>query len=64
MHRKVDLQDVEVMEEQQEAFKELCNKYRDIFLVDSGDIGEMPVLRWRLTQVIVHQSPQNLICYL
>ena len=31
IHRKVDLQDAEVAEEQQKAFKELCNAYKDIF---------------------------------
>ena len=33
VHRKVNLQDAEVTEEQWEAFKELCNEYRDIFSV-------------------------------
>ena len=32
VHRKVDLQDAEVMKEQQKAFKELCAEYKDIFL--------------------------------
>ena len=32
IHRKVDLQDAEVTEEQQNAFKELCDEYKDIFL--------------------------------
>ena len=31
VHRKVDLQDVDITKEQQEAFKELCDEYRDIF---------------------------------
>ena len=31
VHRKVDLQDAEVTEEQQEVFKELCNEYRHLF---------------------------------
>ena len=43
VHRKVDLQDAEVTKEQQEAFKELCNEYRDIFTVNSGDIGKNPI---------------------
>ena len=43
VHRKVDLIDAEVTKEQQEAFKELCNEYRDIFLVNSGDIGKTPL---------------------
>ena len=44
LHRKVDLQDAEVTEEQQDTFKEMCNEYRDIFSVDSGDIGKTPLL--------------------
>ena len=43
VHRKVDLQDAEVQEEQEEAFTGLCNEYRDIFSVDSGDIGKTPL---------------------
>ena len=39
VHRKVDLQDVEIRKEHQKAFKELCDEYKDIFSVDSGDIG-------------------------
>ena len=40
IHRKVDLQDAEVTKEQQKAFKELCNEYKDIFSIDSCDIGK------------------------
>ena len=43
VHRKGDLQDAEVTKEQQEAFKEMCNEYRDIFSVKSGDIGKTPI---------------------
>ena len=32
IHRKVDLPDAEVTEEQQNAFKELCDEYKEIFL--------------------------------
>ena len=32
IHRKVDLLDAEVTEEQQKAFKELCDEYKNIFL--------------------------------
>ena len=34
VHRKVELQDADVSEEHQNAFKELCNEFNDIFLVD------------------------------
>ena len=54
VHRKIDLQDAEVTKEQQEACKELCNEYGDIFSVNSGDIGKPHYSRWRLTLVIVH----------
>ena len=40
IHRKVDLQDAEITEEQQRAFKGLCSKYKDIFSTDSSDIGK------------------------
>ena len=32
IHRKVDLQDAEITREHQEAIRELCNEYKDIFL--------------------------------
>ena len=35
VHRKVELQDAEVTEAQQNAFKELCDEYKDIFSTDS-----------------------------
>ena len=55
VHRKVDLQDAEITKEHQEAFKELCDEYKDIFSVDSSAIWEKHhCLRWRLTLVIVH----------
>ena len=34
VHRKVDLQDAEVTKGQQNAFKELCDEYKDIFSTD------------------------------
>ena len=42
IHRKVNLQDADVSEEHQNAFIELCHEFKDIFLVDSGDIGKNP----------------------
>ena len=44
VHRKVELQDAEVTEAQQNAFKELCNEYKDIFSADSSDIGTTPLI--------------------
>ena len=41
VHRKGDLQDAEITKEHQEAFKELCDDYKDdIFSIDSGDVGK------------------------
>ena len=44
MHRKVNLQDAEVTKEHQEAFKELCNEYKDIFSIDSSNIEKTPLI--------------------
>ena len=40
VHRKVDLQDAEVTEEQQNPFKEPSDEYKDIFSKDSNSIGK------------------------
>ena len=40
IHRKVDLQDAGITETQQNAFKELCDEFKDIFSTDSSDIGK------------------------
>ena len=44
VHRKVELQDADITETQQNAFKELCMEFNDIFSTDSGDIGKTPLL--------------------
>ena len=44
VHRKVELQDADVSEEQKQAFKDLCIELKDIFSTDSGDIGKTPLL--------------------
>ena len=48
VHRKVELQDAEVSEEHQNAFKELCNEFKDIFSVDSSDIGKTPLVEMEI----------------
>ena len=40
VHRKVELQNADVTEAQQNAFKELCNEFKDIFSIDSSNIGK------------------------
>ena len=48
IHRKVDLQDAEVTKEQQKAFKDLCSEYKDIFSIDSSDIGKTPLIEMEI----------------
>ena len=64
VHRKVDLQDAEITKEHQEAFKELYDENKDIFLVDSSNIGKTPLLEMEIdtgdsppiTQKTLHSS--------
>ena len=48
VHRKVNLQDADVSEEHQNAFIELCHEFKDIFSVDSGDIGKTPLVEMEI----------------
>ena len=48
VHHKVELQDTDVSEEHQNAFKELCHEFNDIFLVDSSDIGKTPLVKMEI----------------
>ena len=48
VHRKVELQDAEVTEAQQNAFKELCDEYKDIFSTDSSNIGKTPLIEMEI----------------
>ena len=48
VHRKVKLQDPDVSEEHQNAFKELCKEFKDIFLVDLSDIGKTPLVEMEI----------------
>ena len=44
VHQKIELQDANVSDEQQNAFKALCNEFKDIFSVVSSDIGKTPLI--------------------
>ena len=44
VHRKVELQDADILDEQRQTFKDLCTEFKDIFSTDSGDIGKTPLL--------------------
>ena len=48
MHRRVELQGADVSEEHQNAFKELCKEFKDIFSVDSSDIGKTPLVEMEI----------------
>ena len=48
VHQKVELQDADVSEEHQNAFKELCKEFKDIFSVDSGDIRKTPLVKMEI----------------
>ena len=48
VHRKINLQDADVSDEHKNAFKELCHEFKDIFSVDSGDIGKTPLVEMEI----------------
>ena len=48
VHQKVELEDAKITEAQQNAFKELCNEFKDIFSIDSSDIGKTPLLEMEI----------------
>ena len=43
-HRKVELQDADVSEEDRKRFKQLCEEYTDVFSKSSEDIGRTPLV--------------------
>ena len=45
---KVELQDADVSEKHQIAFGELCKEFKDIFSVDSSDIGKSPLVEMEI----------------
>ena len=44
IHRKIELQDADITDDQRKAFKDLCTEFSDICSTDSGDIGKAPLL--------------------
>ena len=60
VHRKVELQDADITEAQQDAFKDLHTEFKDIFSTDSRMIlRKLPCWKWKLILVIVYQLSQN-----
>ena len=54
VHQKIELQHADVSDECQKAFKELCDEFKDIFLVDSSDIGKTPLIKM---EIVTGDSP-------
>ena len=48
VHQKIKLQDANVSDKQQNAFKALCNEFKDIFSVDSSDIRKTPLIEMEI----------------
>ena len=53
-HRKVKLQDAEVLDKYKEEFEILCEEYNDIFSKDSSDIGKTPLI---IMEIETRDSP-------
>ena len=62
-HRKIKLQDTEVLDKYMKKFEELCEEYKDIFSKDSSDIGKTPLITMEIEtgdSPPVCQRPYNL----
>ena len=62
-HRKVKLQDAEVLDKYKKEFEKLCEEYNDIFSKDSSDIGKTPLITMEIEtgdSPPVCQRPYNL----
>ena len=62
-HRKVKLQDAEVLDHYKKEFEELHEEYKDIFSKDSSDIGKTPLITMEIEtgdSPPVFQRPYNL----
>ena len=51
---KVQLQDKYITTDIRQKFEELCEEYREAFSKNNEDIGRTKLVRWTLTQEIVH----------
>ena len=63
VHRKVELQDTDITEAQQNAFKDLCVEFNDIFSTDSSDIKKTPLLEVEIDtgdNLAITQKPYTL----
>ena len=63
IHRRVNLQNAKVTEEDLQKFKKLCEEYDDIFSKDSTDIGRTPLITMEIDtsdSPPISQRPYNL----
>ena len=63
VHRKIELQDADITDEQQKAFKDLCTEFSDIFSTDSDDIRKTPLLEVEIDtgdSLTITQKPYTL----
>ena len=63
VHRKVELQNADVTEAQQNAFRELCNEFKDIFSMDLSDTGKTPLIEMEIDtgdSLLITQKPYTL----
>ena len=64
VHQKIELQDANVSDEHQKAFKELCDRFKDIFSVDLSDIGKTPLIEMEIDTGDSPSITQNPILFL
>ena len=64
VHQKIELQDADVSDEHQKAFKELCDEYKDIFSVNLSDIGKTPLIEMEIDTGDSPPITQNPILFL
>ena len=63
VHQKAALKSAEISTEHLEAFDQLCDKYKDLFSVDSSDIGKTPLIKMDIdtgASLPICQKPYNL----
>ena len=64
IHRKVKLEDAEVLDKYKKELEKLCEEYNDIFSKDSSDIGKTPLITMEIEtgdSPPVCQRPYNLL---
>ena len=60
---KATLQDLKVTEEETKAFKDLCEKYSDVFCENSGGIGRTSLIKMDIDTGDSPQFVKDLILY-